>query len=238
MTIEVREFRPEDAPRVLHVRRTVLPFLVVREESLFWESTRAARRLSAQVFVAEVDGRVAGVTEARLLDATERPGQAFALPQVLPEYRGRGVGTALLDAAEAHLRSVGGSDVYLWALDDGRSPGLAERRGYARRRASRALRLDLTGPLPDPPPLPAGARLRTAAAYADDPRPLYEADVECARDEPGDVPLTDLSYENWRATYWERPEFDPELSSVLELDGAVAATASRTPTGPTGTPPA
>ncbi|UGY90574.1 GNAT family N-acetyltransferase [Streptomyces gobiensis] len=223
MTIDVREFRPEDAKGVAEVRRAALPYMVWRPESVLWEAERTPAAQRLRMLVAEVDGQVVGATEARLVQESSLPGQGHAVPVVRPEYRGQGIGSALLSAAEQYLLTVGCDALYVWVSDDGHSPGFAERRGYRRRRAARFLQRDLTEPLPVPPPLPAGARLRTAAGYDADPRPLYEADRECTLDEPGDVPAGPLRYEDWLAVCWGRPEWDRELTSVVVVDGAVAA---------------
>ncbi|MDK1475683.1 GNAT family N-acetyltransferase [Streptomyces sp. 549] len=223
MTIDVRTFRPQDAAAVAEVRRQVLPCMVGRPESVRWEVERAPAALRATVLVAEVDGRIVGATEAGLAHASADPGACTAVPLVLPGHRRRGVGAALLAAAERHLRAAGGRTLYVWASDGGDAPGFAERRGFRRGRSSHFLRRDLGVPLPAPPRLPPGTRLCTAEDLAADRRGLYEADTECALDEPGDVPGSALGFEEWCAAYWDRPEFEPALSGVVLVGGEVAA---------------
>jgi RimJ/RimL family protein N-acetyltransferase len=46
--------------------------------------------------------------------------------------------------------------------------------------------------------------------------------VDCFRDEPGDVAADHLSYPDWRAVTWDRPDFDADLSTVAVVDGEVA----------------
>ncbi|WP_333753674.1 GNAT family N-acetyltransferase, partial [Streptomyces sp. IBSBF 2394] len=75
-------------------------------------------------------------------------------------------------------------------------------------------------PLWSPPP---GVELRTAADYADDPRPLFELDAETVADEPSDVDVEFTDYEAWLAETWRHPLLDRELTTVVVVDGRPAA---------------
>ncbi|MEU1668216.1 GNAT family N-acetyltransferase [Streptomyces sparsogenes] len=223
MTLIVRDFRAADAEAVAEARRSAFPYLVTTPETVAWEvaSAPAARRY--RLLVAEADGRVVGSSETGVFHDSNKPGQAFANTTVHADARGTGAGSALVSAAEEHLAGLGASQVFSWTLDEPRSVAFAERRGYRRSRSSRVQRLDLAGAALPPRDLPAGVELRTAADFADDPRPLYEADVECTEDEPGDVAFVGPPYAEWLALTWEHPALDRELTSVAVVDGAVAA---------------
>lgn len=166
--------------------------------------------------------RPAGCVRTGLFADTSDTGPAFANLTVAAAHRGRGIGGALLDAAEEHLAAVGAHTVYAWAADEPAAERFATRRGYRPGSSLGFLRLDLTGALPPVPELPAGVRLLPASAWADDPRPLHEADQEGFRDEPGDVASDEISFADWLAVTWNRPDFDPELSTVPVVDGEVA----------------
>ncbi len=60
MTVIVRDARPEDLPRVVEVRRAVLPFLVETPESLHAQVRNAPRARRHRLLVAERDGRSSG----------------------------------------------------------------------------------------------------------------------------------------------------------------------------------
>ncbi|MEV0275953.1 GNAT family N-acetyltransferase [Streptomyces sp. NPDC050610] len=223
MTLVTRDFALPDAEAAAAVRRSSIPFMATTAESVVWEVANAPAAQRYRMLVAESDGRVVGIAQAGLFHDSDEPGQAFAQPCVLPEERGRGAGLALLRAAEEYLSGLGATDVYTWVLDDGHAPGFAERRGYRRRRPSRFQRLDLDRtPLPELSP-PAGVELRPFAHFADDPRPLYEADVEAVEDEPSDVAVNGGTYENWLQRTWRTPLLDRDLSTAAVVDGAVAA---------------
>jgi len=225
--VTVEDFRSEDAEAVAQVRRAAVPYLVCSAESVTWDATSSPARKHTRWLVAreEPDGPIAGCADTGLLVESTEPGESFLHTAVRPGVLGRGVGDALVAAAERYLRELGARRAYTWASDDGRSPGFAERRGYVRGRRACFLGLDLTRatlpPVPDP--LPDGVELRTSADFADDRRPLYEADMECAADEPGDVQTGFVPYADWLRLNWERPDIDHHLSSVVLVEGEVAA---------------
>ncbi|MEU9115583.1 GNAT family N-acetyltransferase [Streptomyces sp. NPDC048483] len=225
MTLTVRDFRPADAKAVADLRRASLPFMISTPQGVAWQVTSAPAAQQLRLFVAELDGRVVGSVHSGMLYESSTPGRGAATPQVHPEHRRRGVGGALLIAAEEHLTAAGAGRLFAWALDEPGPSAFAERRGYRRTRPSHCLRLDLAaaGLPPLPAPLPPGVRLCTAADLGADPRPLFAADAEATADEPGDVAADALTYEHWLRGTWEHPDIDLGLTSVVTVDGEVAA---------------
>ncbi|HEV7626858.1 MAG TPA: GNAT family N-acetyltransferase, partial [Streptomyces sp.] len=211
----VEDFRNEDAEAVAQLRRAAVAYLVCTAESVTWDACSAPADKRTKWMVArEPGGRIAGCADAGLFSESTETGMAFLHTAVRPDVLGHGAGDALVAAGEGYLAGLGVRRVHTWVSDDGRSPGFAERRGYQRGRRACFLGLDLTsGKLPDlPATLPAGVRLHTSADFTADRRPLYEADLECAADEPGDVRAGFVSYENWLRLNWERPDVDHHLS--------------------------
>jgi GNAT superfamily N-acetyltransferase len=226
MSVTVREFRPEDAEQVAEVRRAAVPHLVCTGEAVAWEAANAPAGARLRWLVAEDDaGRVVGCADTGLNVESAEEGHAFLHTAVRPDTLGRGTGAALVDTAERYLTGVGAADVHTWVADEEHARGFAERRGYVRSRSARFLALDLSGAdlPPAPDPLPAGVELRTAADFAADLRPLYEADVECVADEPSDVAAAPAPFEEWLLLNWARPDFDADLTTVVLRDGEVAA---------------
>lgn len=225
MTPTVRDFRPSDAKSVAELRRAALPFILATPQGIAWEVATAPAAQRLRLFVAELDGRVVGAIRAVMLHDAGVPGQAAATPQVHPDHRGRGVGHALLTAAEDHLAAAGATRLYAWALNGTGAPAFAERHGYRRTRQARFLRLDLKAAAlpPLPSSLPPGVRLHTGADFEADPRRLYEADAEAAADEPGDVPADAMAYEDWLLRTWEHRHLDLDLTSVVTVDGEIAS---------------
>ncbi|OZV81034.1 hypothetical protein CA850_12885 [Micromonospora echinospora] len=223
MTLTIRPFRPEDATVVAAVLRVAAPYWVFSAAALRWQSTRGAPAARQRMLLAEVDGEVVGVARTGLLHESAEPGLGYANLNVLPERRGGGVGSALLAAAEQRLRAIGARVAYAKVVDEPAAVGFAERHGYQRGRSTTHLRLDLTSGALPPVSVPPGVRITTAATLAGDPRPLYEADLDASRDEPGDVGMDAIDFADWRTTYWDRPNLDWTLTTVAICDGVVAA---------------
>ncbi|MFK4148320.1 GNAT family N-acetyltransferase [Streptomyces sp. NPDC004065] len=235
MTAIVRDLRP-DAPSDLEgfarVRQRALPFILFTPESLAYDLTHMHPGARYRPLVAVVDGEVAGTAQVHLVHDSPEPGQGNVNVYVHPEYTGRGLGTALVRAAEEHLAAHGARKLLAWVLDEPGNRAFAERHGYRASRSAHFLRLDLTGTLPpraDPPP---GVELRRGSDFAGDPRPLFDLDAEVSADEPSDVDWEFTDYEAWLEETWRHPLFSPELTSVAVVDGRPAAfTAVRTDGG-------
>ncbi|MFE1774657.1 GNAT family N-acetyltransferase [Streptomyces sp. NPDC059008] len=225
MTLTVRDFRPADAKSVADLRRAGVPHRLSTPQGVAWEvsTARAAQRL--RLFVAELDGRIVGSARAALLPGSRVPARAAAALHVHPGHRGRGAGRALLAAAEEHLAAAGADRVFVRAVDEPGAHAFARRHGYRHTRTARHLRLDLAtaGPPPLPSALPAGVRLLTGAELEADPRPLYAANAEAGADEPGEVAGDAMAYEDWLRHTWDHPHIDLDLTSVVTVDGALAA---------------
>ncbi|MFF4119780.1 GNAT family N-acetyltransferase [Streptomyces sp. NPDC001714] len=236
MTVIVRDLRPDvrsDAEGFARVRQLALPFMLYTPESLVHDLTHAHADAHFRQLVAEEDGEVIGTAQVGLAHESTEPGQGFANVYVHPERTGRGAGALLARTAEAHLSAVGASTSYAWVLDAPPNRAFAERRGYTASRSAHFLRLDLAHgalpPLRTPPP---GVELRTAADFADDPRPLFDLDAETLLDEPSDIDIEFADYEAWLDETWRHPLLSHELSSVVLVDGRPAAfSAARTDGG-------
>ncbi|WP_433893643.1 GNAT family N-acetyltransferase [Streptomyces sp. CA-111067] len=227
MTLIIRDYVPADRQAVAAMMRAALPYLVTTPQLVDAQVTAAPVAQHFRMLVADDDGRIVGCARVGLLTDTSEPGQGNANLNVAAADRGRGIGSALLTAAERHLAEVGATTVYTSVTGDPASRSFAEHHGYRQGRSATFFRLDLApgAPLPDPPPLPDGFTVLPAAAFADDPRPLYEADEESVRDEPGDVAADAMSYADWRVQTWDRPGFDADLTTAVVVDGVVAALA-------------
>ncbi|MFE5243670.1 MULTISPECIES: GNAT family N-acetyltransferase [unclassified Streptomyces] len=224
MTVLVRDFLPGDADDWVRVRRAALPFMVTTPEQVLSDLANSPPDRRFRLLVAEEDGEMIGTAQVGISHESTEPGQGFCNPYVLPGRTGRGAGSLLVRTAEEHLTAAGARAVYSWVLDEPANRAFAEKRGYAPRRQAHFSRLDLAnGTLPPLPELPAGVELRTGADFEDDPRPLFEADAEATADEPSDVPVEFSDYEGWLSMTWRAPGLDHELTSVVVVDGKVAA---------------
>jgi len=164
---------------------------------------------------AEADERVVGVGAVGLDTGTSAPGAAWASVNVTGPWRGRGVGSQLLDSLLDHLRGLGATRPTSFARRSDEGERWAFARGWER---------VLSGPLiaVDPrrvpePTLPAGLSCVSVAAV-ESLKTIYEATRIAALDEPSPTPNDDFRFDEWIVD-WESPDLDRESSSVV-LDGA------------------
>ncbi|MGW1540322.1 GNAT family N-acetyltransferase [Streptomyces sp. NPDC002309] len=227
MTVIVRDLRPDvpaDVEGFARVRRLALPFLLVTPASVVHHLTRNHPDAHFRSLVAEQDGEVVGTAQVGMAPQSTEPGQGSLNVYVHPGHTGHGAGSLLVRTAEEHLAAHGATKLLSWVLDEPAHRAFAERRGYRASRSAHFLRLDLAHgtlpPLQDPPP---GVELRTAADWADDPRPLFALDAETTSDEPSDVETEFTDYEAWIEETWKHPLLDLDLTSVVVVDGRPAA---------------
>ncbi|MFG3656161.1 GNAT family N-acetyltransferase [Streptomyces sp. NPDC047706] len=227
MAVIVRDLHPDDPADTegfARVRRLALPFILVTPESVVHHVTRSHPDAHFRSLVAEVDGEVVGTAQVRLAYDSPEPGQGSLNVYVRPDRTGHGAGSLLVRTAEEHLAAHGATKLFSWVLDEPAHRAFAERHGYRASRSAHFLRMDLAHgtlpPLQDPPP---GVELRTAADYADDPRPVFALDAETTSDEPSDVETEFTDYEAWREETWKHPLLNLGLTSVVVVDGRPAA---------------
>ncbi|MFE0105422.1 GNAT family N-acetyltransferase [Streptomyces sp. NPDC059009] len=236
MTVLVRDLdltNPSDAEAFAHVRRATLPAMLSTAASVAFDAAHAHPHARHRLLVAEHEGQVIGTAQVGLAHDSPEPGLGFANVYVHPDHRGLGAGSLTLRTAEEHLAREGATSVYSWVLETPENLAFAAARGYEARRPAHFLRLDLaTGTLPPLTPPPPGVELRTAADYADDPRPLFDLDAETVADEPGDIPTEFTDYAQWLAETWHHPLQNHELTTVAVADGRpVAFSVARTDDG-------
>jgi len=169
------------------------------EEQAFRASTRDYAAL-----LARTDGAVAGSALAAILPV--RPERAFVLVTVLPEFRGRGAGTALYEATSAWARERA-LDVIetIVADDDPESLAFAQRRGFTEEGHELGVSLDLTRIEPPIVELPEGVRIVTGAERPELVRGIYEVTLEAEPDIPGSEHDLVKPFEDWLAHDMQGP---------------------------------
>jgi GNAT superfamily N-acetyltransferase len=139
---------------------------------------------------------------------------------VLPEYRGRGVGSALLEALSGVARAAGKPELY------GRTTGdrpeairFLERRGFREVERMKVVRLDLPGldlPAVDPP---AGITITSLEARPELADELYPVALEALPDIPGDGRMDPGTPEEFRARDVDR-RLMPKGGYAVAVDDA------------------
>jgi GNAT superfamily N-acetyltransferase len=149
-------------------------------------------------------------------------GSLYAMARVLPEHRGRGVGTRLYEALSEHAARLGLGSLWGRIVEgDAASLGFAANRGF--REVAREYEVvlavaeaDLAGDAPE------GVELVSLAERPDLERPVYDVDVEVGPDVPSHEEAHEaMTFERWRATYLEGPGAMPDACIVALADGEV-----------------
>ena len=143
----IREYRPEDTPQITACFVALYDFLHNLESQVL--AGRAAtpyldfmltscRATSGTIFVVEVNNQIVGFVslwlKVRSEELDEEPSEYAFISDlvVLPDYRGRGLGRALLNRAEQHARRHGATTLKLEVLaKNEQALTLYTRRGFS-----------------------------------------------------------------------------------------------------------
>ena len=142
-------------------------------------------------------------------------GTPFAVGDVavVPEWRRRGIGSALLADVSQRARGFGNDELQGEVKEsDAESRAFLERRGFVRVGAEKAVVLELDGHEPASVEPPAGVRI---VSLADAPHLLegmYAVAVQADEDIPGNEGVQ--TFEQWRAHEIDSPTRRPELCFV------------------------
>ena len=178
------------------------------------------------VTIAEVDGRMVGHVKRDWVDTNDVVREHRTGGAVDPEWRRRGIGTALLRESERRSAMLAAEQpterpLVLGCFTDDRNVGaraLAEREGYVQARWFFDMeRRGLDHELPEIQPLPEGIDERPVdeSQY----RAIWRADIEAFRDHWGGGDESDEAFRR----YQEAPDFDPSLWVVAWEDDEVVA---------------
>ncbi|SDT75631.1 GNAT family N-acetyltransferase [Actinoplanes derwentensis] len=219
-TFRIRPARPDDAEAVVALRALVYPYLVRSEESTRRQIAVPSPGEDRAGLVAETAGEVVGwVAALRDPRSEDREFGRISQCHVNPAYRGRGIGTALLAEAAAHLRTIGVRRAGSLITPD--AIGFAERRGFqASSRVMRFSARELRNP-PCVPPRQDGIELCSVRDVAE--AALYRAELEATGDVPEEVPSGPSSYDTWRHEIWDEPGLDRDSSTVALAGAQVVA---------------
>lgn len=178
------------------------------------------------MLMAEVDGQIVAYNRT-FWEVQEDGTRIYAVfGYLLPEWRRKRIGTAMLLHGERRLREIASDhphdgprffESFLADTEQG-TIALLDHAGYKPVRYGFNMVRDLSEPFPEMP-MPAGLEVRPVKE--EHLRAIWEADVESFRDHWGFVPPTEKRYQNWI----NQPDFDPSLFKVAwdgdQIAGAV-----------------
>ena len=213
MGIELRAVSSDvDLRRVLGLKARLDPILATTSEELRFQSGRLRDPI---LLLATVDGEPAGFALAGVFPEQEAEPFAYAELGVAPDFRGRGVGAALLSALSAHVRGLGKSELQLEVGDeDSGAIGYLEKRGFREVERQKAVALDLEALEPPPVEPPEGVVLKAWAERPDLAGAMFELYREASADIPGLDGETVWTFEEWRVRELKRPARRHDLSFV------------------------
>jgi mycothiol synthase len=168
--------------------------------------------------IRSADGELA----AYAAHATPDPGHRFEVfGPVHPRFEGHGLGSAILDWAEAQTRSRldPGSATRLWnstPAADVRAARLLEKRGYTPIRTFRQMTIDLD-PSFDAGAVPEGVGIRSFDAEVDGPAAFAVVDAAFVTH----FGYFEETFEDWWTQQRADETWDPSLGLVAELDGEI-----------------
>lgn len=176
--------------------------------------------------LAYLDGAPAGIGVGRPSSLT---GADYAAARVLPDLRGRGVGSALLAAIAEHARARGATE--LWGrirADDEATLAFAGHRGFREVGRERDVLLELSKVPPASPDPPSGITLVSFAERPDLIPAVFAVDTEVSVDVPSHGTNEPMTYGDWSRENLDGPGALPEACVIaLEGDEVVGYTALR-----------
>jgi GNAT superfamily N-acetyltransferase len=214
MAFEIRAATVDDASEVAALNQALFPYLAKTDEQFRHDLRRATGEPARALLTAWSDGRLVGYAATVPASWRSVPGAFYQTLFVDKGFRGRGIGSALMERVDAHLAAYDASEVEAGPNDDGLSFALS--RGYRVDSEMRYAGADLRE-LPPEPERPPGIEVV----------PLFELDagaVFSAYQESGrDIPATpvDATYEWFQQIVWESPSVAREFSYAAVDGGRV-----------------
>lgn len=209
----IREGGEADFAAATSLVNRVWPFRVGSEAGWRHSVRAEPREAQRRFWAAEHEGVLVGWGSAALdYESGERPGTVGL--SVLPQRRRRGLGGALFERCDEHLRAIGAARLETWSEDSPAARGFLEGRGFRHAHTTR-----ISGVVPaevEPASAPAGVELRPLAEL--DPALVFALDEEASRDIPNQD-LDALRLEQWLEDYWRNPDVDLESSVAAVVDG-------------------
>jgi GNAT superfamily N-acetyltransferase len=212
--MEIRAAGPGDADAAVALHDALVPYLVVTRSSLIRRLTAPAAP-GRGAFAAVDDGELVGWTSGGLIGGSDPLDGELRL-LVRPEYRGRGIGTSLLEAMHADLRAAGATSARVFA--DPSSVDWAARFGYRQTRQVHYAAIDPRKVM-ERPEIPSQVRLVPFTEV--DPRLLHAADEVAQRTKPGDAKISSHPYEAWLDDIWNAPDLVREVSVAAMYDDQI-----------------
>jgi GNAT superfamily N-acetyltransferase len=221
----IRPLHEDDLPALARLWRELRADAVHSERGLRHLVTSFPERAQAAHWVADENGVVGWAFAHRRW--WRASGNAYAWMGVLPEARGRRLGTRLWELAEQHVWTLGVDRVNADVVGDAAGARFLDERGYEHVRTVVVSAVDPRSVSP--------GELVTRRARAErdgyrivpyedvDLAALYRLDMEASDDAPGEDSPHALSFEEWRRDLLDQPDLTHEGSVAVVAAGEPVA---------------
>ena len=209
----------DDVPRAAAMRQRAWPDSIITEQGMRHTLECVPERAELRMLAWEEGGEIVGWVTAAHEWWTTEPHRGTLMVAVDPARRGEGIGSALAAAADEHLTAIGVRTTRAGSLDEPGARALAARLGFREIAASAKSAVDPRTVVPEP--VPDDVRI-VPFADLDDPRALYELDVEVSNDIPNEE-FDGVSFDEWQGEFWRSPLIHQDASLVAYVGGELAA---------------
>lgn len=210
----------DDIPEAAALRATAVSDAIITPTGMLTWLSDLPEQAGLLMLVVELDGQLVAWCNGWRNTYGEDPGIGMLDVIVHPDHHRRGLGTRLAVHGLDHLAGIGIHTVRAASTDGPAQHGFAARFGFVEVHAASTSAIDPR--TVEPLPVPSGVTLRSFGEI-EDPRPVYELDMEVARDVPGDEDLTAMSLEEWSSRFWHNVFADDDASLAAYVDGELAA---------------
>ena len=217
----IREGTLDDIPGAAAMRQRAWPDTILTAEGMRHTLENVPERAELLMLAWDEDGEIVGWGTAGREWWVAEPNRGTLVVAVDPSRRGEGIGSALAAAGDEHLTAIGVTTTRAGSVDEPGARALAGRLEFTEIAAASTSAVDPRTVTPEP--VPEGIRI-VPFADLDDPRPLYELDLEVSNDIPNEE-FDGVSFEEWTDEFWRSPLIDQDASLVALVGDELAAMA-------------
>jgi GNAT superfamily N-acetyltransferase len=210
----------DDIPSAAALRASAVTDAIITAEGMSTWLSHLPEAAGLFLLAAEVDGQMVGWCNTWGNTFSSDPGVGTLDVIVLPDFQRRGIGARLVTSGLERLAGTGIRTVRASSTDGPGPRAVADRFGFVEVHASSTSAIDPR--TVEPLPVPDGVTLRPFGEI-DDPRPLYEFDLEVSRDVPGDENFDAMTLEQWSSHFWHTVFADDHASLAAYVDSELAA---------------